>query len=78
MAHLGVSGVKLDEADALELSRLAVSRQPHIDDGAGLAECRHELRAHFVLACGQVQEMSEHAQRMSSRADGLSTAGCRK
>jgi hypothetical protein len=50
--HLGVCALKLDEADALELARLTVHGQAHIDHGAGgLTKGVGQLLAHRVLAC---------------------------
>lgn len=50
MAYLGLCCSKLDEADALELARLAVCGQAHRGDCTALSERLRELLAHFLLA----------------------------
>lgn len=60
MTDLGLCCGKLDEANALELARLAVCGQANSGDRTALSKCFCELLAHFLLAQVFVKALHEY------------------
>ena len=74
--HLGLCGLELHKPDALELPRLAVHGQPHVEHSASLAERLGQLLAHLVLAQVLVKALDKDGGALGGGKAVLAGGAC--